>query len=65
MSNKNLTNHKNENLTERIVALVDIIGFKNMVNDSLKSSESAKNLHEVLQKNYGLKSYNEKQSFLD
>lgn len=45
--------------------IVDIIGFKNIVNDSLKSSESAKNLHEVLQKNYGLKSYNEKQSFLD
>lgn len=59
MNDKTPTDSKNKNLTERIVAFVDILGFKNMVHDSLNSQESANNLHEALKRIYDLKNHNE------
>ncbi|MGN6710117.1 hypothetical protein [Anaerocolumna jejuensis] len=59
MKDKTPTDSENKNLTERIVAFVDILGFKNMVKDSLKSLESANSLHEALKRIFELKNHNE------
>ena len=56
----NYDGSKNKYLAERIVAFVDILGFKNMVDNSLKSQQSAENLHKALERIYELKKYNER-----
>lgn len=49
---------------ERIVAFVDILGFKNLVNESLYSSEAAERIYKALQLIYGRKQDNEADSFM-
>ena len=56
----NYDGSKNKYLAERIVAFVDILGFKNMVDNSLKSQQSAENLHKALERIYELKKHNER-----
>lgn len=49
----------NRYLEERIVAFIDILGFKNMVEESLNSNEVAENLHNALGTIYRLKAEND------
>ena len=49
----------NRYLEERIVAFIDILGFKNIVEESLKSNEVAENLHNALDTIYRLKAEND------
>lgn len=49
----------NPNFTERIVAFVDIMGFKNLVQESLNSPDTADCLHKALKRIYNLKAAND------
>lgn len=54
----------NENFTERIVAFIDILGFKDLVEQSMKSEEIAKRLHRALELIYEHKEENESDDFV-
>ncbi len=54
----------NDNFTERIVAFIDILGFKNLVNQSMESEETARRLHRALELIYERKRENESDNFM-
>lgn len=51
--------------SKRIIAFVDILGFKEKVEKSVKSEEEAKNLHRALKRIYKVKSDNESKGFMN